>query len=59
MKACKGEVAVDTLKILPDTAASVKAFAAYQQHFPDVAQAQVIINNSGGGLRRTLSRITE
>ncbi|GCE08830.1 MMPL family transporter [Dictyobacter aurantiacus] len=43
----------DDLKSLPATAPSVQAFNAYQAHFNDASQVQVIINDPGRDLRQT------
>lgn len=42
----------DDLKSLPATSPSVQAFNAYQAHFSDTAQVQVILNDPGHDLRQ-------
>ena len=42
----------DDLKSLPATSPSVQAFNAYQAHFSDAAQVQVILNDPGHDLRQ-------
>lgn len=46
----------DDLKSLPATSPSVQAFNAYQAHFSDTAQAQVILNDPGHDLRQVQYR---
>ncbi len=41
----------DDLQALPKAAPSVQAFQAYQQHFPEVAQVQVLVSDPGNDLR--------
>ncbi|HEU5384222.1 MAG TPA: hypothetical protein VFV38_53195 [Ktedonobacteraceae bacterium] len=44
----------DDVKALPATASSVQAFNAYQAHFGDATQVQVILNDPGHDLRQAL-----
>ncbi len=46
----------DDLKSLPATSPAVQAFNAYQVHFNDAAQVQVILNDPGHDLRRAQYR---
>jgi putative drug exporter of the RND superfamily len=46
------EPSFDDLKSLPATASAVQAFNAYQAHFTNAAQVQVILNDPGHDLRQ-------